>query len=104
VLGVTIEDYVFAIRRHAGWNSGAQLFGQAVAVCGLPEQTLGAIAQRKEDQMLPVRRPHRTLVPQGIERPLAELLACEIPHPDVEFLVLDGHCHMLPIRREARME
>ena len=58
----------------------------------------------KNTRRCPSWRPHRSEVSRGIERELSERPACEIPHPDVVLLVLNGHRHSRPVRRHARME
>ena len=76
---------MLAVRRHTGRKPGAEPLGRAGAVGGLPEQT-GLASRREEEQATSVGRPHRSEVSPGVERQLAERLACEIPHPDVVLL------------------
>src|SRR5215212_10381939 len=58
-------------------------------------------ARRSEDDLPPVRRPQLSVVAARIERQARQLLACEIPRPNVRTLLENLERYTLSVRRET---
>src|SRR6185503_13024551 len=97
------EEQLSAIWRRPG-RRGARTepLSPTSLVDWLPEHP-PTLTRREVGQMTAVC-PHRSKVRRGIERQAVERAACEIPHPEVELLILDGDRQSRPVRRQARMD
>ena len=105
VPGALREQHVRAVGRHAGRQQAgpvaAEGLGLTGAVGGLPEETATCALPNIRRCPSP-STPERSRL--GTGRQLSERLACGIPHPDVVLLVVDGHRHPRPVRRQARLD